>query len=158
MVVEWVPDLNVKSFSIIDPFHLFLSLRMRCEYRKQVRLTVDPQSINLRMDEPTTLILITSSTLTPKGSFSLAIFCLAIKILEYGFNWREYRGQTAANHKRISYHIDRHGFIAYARMTNRNVQNCTHKQPLTFPSLNYSFVQGFEVQSKCRVKENEYLQ
>ena len=49
--------------------------------------------------------------------FTLAILCLAIDILEYVLNWREHRGQTGANHKRISCSEDSHEFISYTRMT-----------------------------------------
>ena len=38
-------------------------------------------------------------------------------MLEHVFNWREPRGQTAANHKRIFCCIDCRGLIAYSRMT-----------------------------------------
>ena len=45
-----------------------------------------------------------------------------IDILEYVFNWRERRGQTTANHKRISCFIDCHEFITYTGMT---IVTCT---------------------------------
>ena len=52
-----------------------------------------------------------------KDLSTLEILCVEIHILEYVFNWRECRGQTAANHKRISCWIDCHEFIPYTRMT-----------------------------------------
>ena len=51
------------------------------------------------------------------GLFTLAILCLTIDILGHVLNWWEHRGQTAANHKRIFYFIDCHGYIAYTKMT-----------------------------------------
>ena len=48
--------------------------------------------------------------------FSRAILFLAIDILEYVFNCRECRGQTTANHKRISCCIDCHVFTTYTRI------------------------------------------
>ena len=47
----------------------------------------------------------------PKGLFKREILCLAINILEYVFYWLERRGQTGANHKRISCCIDCQEFI-----------------------------------------------
>ena len=46
----------------------------------------------------------------------LICFRRAIDILEYVFNWRERRGQTGANYKRMSGYIDCHEFITYSSM------------------------------------------
>ena len=66
-----------------------------------------------------------------KGLFTRAILCFAIDILEYVFNWRERRGQTTANHKRISSCVDCHEFITYTRMTIATCKVARVNGPLT---------------------------
>ena len=54
--------------------------------------------------------------LISKSLFTRTILYLTIDILEYVFNWPEYRAQTRTNHKRISCNMDCHEFITNARM------------------------------------------
>ena len=66
-----------------------------------------------------------------KGLFTHPILRRAIDILEYVFNWREHRRQTAVNHKRG---MLLHGLLwvyCIQQNVNHNVQNLTCKEAFT---------------------------